>query len=128
MKTYKVWYEETYGKMYEVSAEHIHEAEDKLRELIQEGKEDGPEECTGSALTGILGNNNPDYQIMGAKIDTLGDEEKKFYLWHLLRYYYKKELLKGKEKCANNAATVDQINKLLNWVEELDTLLCYDLY
>ena len=125
----KVYYEETYGNYYEIDNETKEEkAKDKLIEAIREGKEDGPDQCVGSITIPIIGKGDPQFQIMGGKIDAMPDEEKTFYLWHLLRYYYKRELRKDKEKYANDKTTVEQIDRLLANVEELDTLLCYDLF
>lgn len=65
---------------------------------------------------------------MGARLDALDDDEKAFYLWYLLRHFYKVKLRDEKEKYENDRTTLDQINRLLNNVEELDTLLCYELF
>lgn len=120
--TKKVYYEETYGEYYDV------ENEKELLDFIREGKVDGPETCVGSIAAEIVGKGNPNFQIMGAKIDALDEEEKTFYLWYLLRHFYKAKLRNEKEKYENDHTTVDQISRLLNNVEELDTLLCYELF
>ena len=65
---------------------------------------------------------------LGKKIDAMTDWEKKFYLWYLLRYHYKKKLAEDKEKYSNDSTTVDQVSRLQNNVEEIDTLLCYELF
>ena len=118
----RIYYEETYGEYYEA------ENEESLLNQIREGKVDGPETCVGSAVAEIVGKGNPNFQIMGAKIDALDDGEKTFYLWHLLRFFYKAKLRNDKEKYSGDPTSVDQINRLLNNVEELDTLLCYELF
>ena len=117
-----IYYEEPYGKYYQV------ESAEEIDRLIREGKLDGPEECTGTVTAELIGKGDPQFQIMGAKIDALDVNEKEFYLWYLLRYYYKPELIKEKRKYDDDYTTLSQINHLLNNVEELDTLLCYDLF
>lgn len=124
----KLYYEETYGNYYDVDADNPEAAEKELLYLIGEGKENGPDQCEGSVVVPIIGKSNPDYQIMGSRIDTMGEDEKKFYLWHLLRYYYKPRLIADKKKYAGNHDTVDMIDSLLNKVDEIDTLLCYEIY
>ena len=47
-KKYCVNYHETYTENYEIEATSPEEAEQILRERIQEGKEDGPENCSDS--------------------------------------------------------------------------------
>lgn len=124
----KVYYEESYGRYYEVDATNNHEAEKKLIQLIGEGKENSPDECKNSVVCALIGNGKPDFQIMGAKIETLSDDEKEFYLWHLLRFYYAKKLIADKKKYENDHAVVDQIDRLERNVAEIDTLLCYDMF
>jgi len=118
----KFYYEETYGGYYDA------ENKEGLLDLIREGKVDGPNNCVNSVTAELIGNRDSQYQIMGAKIDAMSKHEKTFYLWHLLRYYYKANLYRDREKHSNDRTTVDQINRILNSVEELDTLLCYDLF
>ena len=48
MKKYSVTYHETYAENYEIEANSPEEAEEILRYRIQEGKEDGPENCCDS--------------------------------------------------------------------------------
>ena len=124
----KVYYEEAYSEYYEVDAKTSEEAIEKLDWSIREGKEDGPEECIGSVAVPLIGKGDPQYQIMGSKIDSMDDHEKEFYLWHLLRFYYSKKLREEKEKYKDDAATLGQINRLIENVNELDTLICYDLF
>lgn len=124
----KLYYEETYGNYYEIDEKDIEKGKEKLLQLIGEGKENPPEQCEGSVVVPLDGNGDPQYQIMGGKIDAMTDYEKKFYLWHLLRFYYKKALHKDKETYANDNLTFSQIERLLAHVEEIDTLLCYDLF
>lgn len=119
----KIYYEETYGGYYNDA-----ENEKELLDLIREGKVDGPDNCVNSVTAELIGNGDPQSQIMGARIDAMDENEKKFYLWHLLRYYYKPELRKKKEKYKDNRMSVDQINRLIAIIEEIDTLLCYDLF
>ena len=80
----RVYYEETYGEYYEVGAKTSEEAIEKLDWSIREGKEDGPKECIGSADIPIIGKGDPQYQIMGEKIDSMDDHEKEFYLWQVI--------------------------------------------
>lgn len=47
-KKYSVTYHETYEENYEIEANSPEEAEEILRYRIQEGKEDGPENCCDS--------------------------------------------------------------------------------
>jgi hypothetical protein len=124
----RVYYEETYGKYYDIDASTSDEATKELDYRIREGKEDGSEECIGSVTVPLISNGDPQYQIMGSKIDSMDDHEKEFYLWHLLRFYYSKKLRDGKEKSKDDAATIGQINRLIENVNELDTLICYDLF
>lgn len=62
------------------------------------------------------------------KIEAMTEWEKKFYLWNLLRFYYKPSLIADKKKYSDNNTTVSQINRLIDNVNEIDTLLCYDLF
>lgn len=124
----RMYYEETYGSFYDTDEKYPSAAEKKLLKDIGEGKENAPEECQNSLVVSIVGNGNPQFQIMGARIDAMSDQEKEFYLWHLLRYYYKPTLIKNKEEYSNDATTVNQITRLLDNVEEIDTLLTYDLF
>ena len=124
----KVYYEETYGNYYDVDTDNPETAEKELLHLIGEGKENGPDQCENSVVVPLIGNGKPDFQIMSGRIDAMGDNEKKFYLWHLLRYYYKPRLIADKEKYAGNRNTIDMIDSLLNKVDEIDTLLCYEIY
>ena len=124
----RVYYEETYGKYYDIDALTSDEAAEELDYKIREGKEDGPEECIGSVTVPLIGKGNPQYQIMGSKIDSLDDHEKEFYLWYLLRFYYSKKLRDGKEKYKDDRTTVEQVERLLATVNEIDTLICYDLF
>lgn len=121
----KVYYEETYGKYYDIDASTSDEAEKELDYRIREGKEDGPEECIGSVTVPLIGKGNPQYQIMSSKIDSMNDHEKEFYLWHLLRFYYADKLRKEKEEYKDSR---DLIDRLLTNVNEIDTLICYDLF
>ena len=127
MKNITVYYEETYGDYYQVLAETPAEAESKLPELIARGEESSPEPCQGSVAVALVGNGIPDWQVMGGKIDAMPDDEKEFYLWHLLRFFYKRKLQSEKEKY-DDRATQEQLSRLLANVEEIDTLLCYDLF
>lgn len=124
----KLYYEETYGNYYDVDAETPEAAEKELLRLIGEGKEDGPNQCENSVVVPLIGKGNVCYQIMGGRIDTMSEDEKKFYLWHLLRYYYKPRLIAGKKKYADNHDTVDMIDSVLNAVDAIDALLCYEIY
>ena len=124
----RVYYEETYGKYYDIDALTSDEAAKELDYRIREGKENAPEECIGSVAVPLIGYGNPQYQIMGSKIDSLDDQEKEFYLWHLLRFYYHKKLRDDKEKYKDDRATVEQVERLLATVNEIDTLICYDLF
>ena len=123
----KVYYEETYSGVLEVPEEVANGNIDEIGAYLAGGfiKE---VECSGSVIAPLIGNGDPQYQIMDAKIKALDENEKKFYLWHLLRHYYKKKLYDHKDKNASDRTTVDQINRLIANVEELDTLLCYDLF
>lgn len=123
----KVYYEETYGGFYDTDEKYPSAAKKKLLKDIGEGRENAPEECQNSLVVSLVSIGDPQFQIMGARIDALSETEKKFYLWHLLRYYYKPELLKGKEN-SGDSTTINQISRLLNNVEEIDTLLTYDLF
>lgn len=118
----KIYYEETFGGYYEA------DSEEQLIEKIRSGKGTAPEECQRSVAVELIGNGDPQYQIMGSKIDSLDDHEKKFYLWHLLRFYYSKKLRDDKEKYKDDRTTVEQIERLLANVNEIDTLICYDLF
>ena len=124
----RVYYEETYGKYYDIDTKTSEEAIEKLDWLIRGGKEDGPEEYIGSVTVPLIGKGDPKYQIMGEKIDSMDDHEKEFYLWHLLRFYYAKKLRDDKEEYKDDRTTVEQIERLLENVNELDTLICYDLF
>lgn len=124
----KVYYEETYGNWYDIDAVTTEDAEEKIKHLIGCGKENAPEDCQGSIVCVPFGNEDPQYQVMDAKIATLDDHEKMFYLWHLLRYYYKRKLFAEKEKYMDDRTTFDQIDRLIRNVEELDTLLCYEIF
>lgn len=124
----KVYYEETYGGYYEVDEKIPEKAKERLYEDLLAGREDGPDNCVGSIIVPIVGNGHTTYQEMGAKIDAMDENEKKFYLWHLLRYYYKKSLVEDKEKHKRDHASVDQLDRLIANVEEIDTLLVYDLF
>lgn len=48
IKKYCVTYHETYEENYEIEARSPEEAERILRERIQQGEEDGPENCSDS--------------------------------------------------------------------------------
>lgn len=122
----KVYYTETFGGIYEVDDAIIND-EDKLTDDVM-NQFCIHNECQGSITIPLIGRGKPDFQIMGGIIDALSDEEKEFYLWHLLRYYYEKKLNTDKEKYADDKSTVNQINRLLDNVEEIDTLLVYDLF
>lgn len=124
----RVYYEETYGKYYDIDASTSDEATKELDYRIREGKEDSPEECIGSVTVPLIGSGDPQYQIMGSKIDFMDDHEKEFYLWHLLRFYYSKKLRDNRELYKDDRATFSQINRLIENVNELDTLICYDLF
>lgn len=124
----KVYYEETYGGYYDVDANTPEAAESELFCLIGEGKENGPEQCENSVVVPLIGKGNVCYQIMGGRIDAMSEDEKKFYLWHLLRYYYKPQLIDARKKYEGDCRTVDMINSLINKVDEIDELLCYEIY
>ena len=122
----KVYYEEKYGGIYEV-ADEITENDEKLKEELMD-LFNIHNECQGSTTVELIGNGDPQFQIMGGLIDAMSDYEKKFYLWHLIRFYYKPDLRKEKEKYKDDRMAVDQINRLIAIIEEIDTLLCYDLF
>lgn len=124
----KIYYEETYGNYYDVDADNPEAAESELLRLIGEGKENGPDQCEGSVVVPLIGKGNVCYQIMGGRIDAMGEDEKKFYLWHLLRYYYKPRLVAARQKYEGNRSSIDMINSLINKVDEIDELLCYEIY
>lgn len=124
----KLYYEETYGNYYDIDAETPEAAEKELLRLIGEGKEDGPDQCENSVVVPLIGKGNVCYQIMGGRIDAMGEDEKKFYLWYLLRYYYKPQLIDARNKYEGDYRTVDTINSLINKVDEIDELLCYEIY
>lgn len=118
----KIYYEESWGKYYEANSE------EELIQKIREGKEDSPDDncdISDSVAVELIGNGNPQYQIMGKKIDSMDDHEKEFYLWHLLRFYYADKLRKEKEEYEDSR---DLIDRLLTNVNEIDTLICYDLF
>lgn len=48
MKKYSVTYHETYENIYEIEANSPEEAEEILRERINIGEENGPENCSDS--------------------------------------------------------------------------------
>ena len=50
MNKYTFRYTETYEGWYEVEANSIKEAEEILREDIETGKREGPDECCGSGF------------------------------------------------------------------------------
>jgi len=50
MPKYIIWYEETYGKEYEIKAKDPSDAKDKLYNDIFQGLIDGPEECVDSQI------------------------------------------------------------------------------
>lgn len=122
----KVYYTETFGGIYSVDDAIINDEEKLTDDVMTQFSIHN--ECQGSITVPLIGRGKPDFQIMGGIIDALSDEEKEFYLWHLLRYYYIKKLNADKEKYADDKSTVDQINRLLDNVEEIDTLLVYDLF
>ena len=124
----KVYYEETYGNYYDVDADNPEAAEKELLYLIGEGKENGPDQCENSVVVPLIGNGNLDFQIMSGRIDAMGEDEKKFYLWHLLRYYYKPRLIEGKKKYADNHDTVDMIDSVLDAVDAIEAVLWYEIY
>ena len=124
----KVYYEETYSGVFEVPEEVANGNTDEIGAYLVDNGYTEEVECSGSIIAPLIGNGDPQYQIMGKRVDALDDNEKKFYLWHLLRHYYKRELYADKEKYASDRTTVDQINRLIANVEELDTLLCYDMF
>lgn len=45
---YEIRYTETYARTYYVTADSFEEAKDKLFEMINDGKEKGPDECINS--------------------------------------------------------------------------------
>ena len=122
----KIYYEERYGGIYEVP-DNIAADEQKLSDDLME-QFNIHNECQGSVTVELISKDNFDYQIMGGEVDALSDNEKEFYLWHLLRFWYTKKLNADKEKYANDRTTIEQINRLLANVEELDTLLGYDIF
>ena len=121
----KVYYVEKYGGIYDVPNEIANNDEKLTDDLIEQFNVHN--ECQGSTTVKLIGNGDPQYQIMGGLIDALTDQEKKFYLWHLLRFYYKRKLISEKEKYMDDRTTFDQIDRLIRNVEELDTLLCYEI-
>lgn len=122
----KVYYEEKYGGVYDVPDE-IADNDEKLTDDLME-QFNIHNECQGSTTVRLIGNGDPQYQIMGGLIDALTDKEKEFYLWYLLRFYYKRELISDKEEYKNDCTTTQQIDRLIRNVEELDTLLCYEIF
>lgn len=48
MKKYNIRYTETYQRWYEIEANSQEEAEEKLLDVIMNGKEKGPDECCDS--------------------------------------------------------------------------------
>ena len=122
----KVYYVEKYGGIYDVPNEIANNDEKLTDDLIEQFNVHN--ECQGSTTVKLIGNGDPQYQIMGGLIDALTDQEKKFYLWHLLRFYYKRKLISEKEKYMDDRTTFDQIDRLIRNVEELDTLLCYEIF
>ena len=124
----KVYYEETYSGVFEVPEEVANGNTDEIEAYLVDNGYTEEVEYSGSIIAPLIGNGDPQYQIMGKRVDALDDNEKKFYLWHLLRHYYKRKLYDDKEKYASDRTTIDQINRLIANVEELDTLLCYDLF
>lgn len=122
----KVYYEEKYGGVYDVPDE-IADNNEKLTDDLME-QFNIHNSCQGSTTVRLIGNGDPQYQIMGGLIDALDDKEKEFYLWYLLRFYYKRELFADKEKYKEDRATTEQIDRLLRNVEELDELLCYEIF
>lgn len=123
----KVYYEETYGGYYDVDVDNPEAAEKELLYLIGEGKENGPEECINSVVVPMDNWNPPDRQIMGRRLETMSEDEKKFCLWWLLRHYYIPRLRNHKEKYGDRRDVVEYTNKLINNAEEFDTLLSYEM-
>ena len=95
----KVYYEEKYGGIYEVPDEIANNDEKLTDDLMEQFNIHN--ECQGSTTVRLIGNGDPQYQIMGGLIDALDEKEKEFYLWHLLRFYYKRKLLEDKKKYEN---------------------------
>ena len=124
----KVYYEESYSGVFDVPDEIANGDTDEIGRYLADNGYTEDVDGSGSIIVPLIGIGDPQFQIEGGKIDAMSDSEKKFYLWHLLRFFYKKDLLKEKEKYANDRTTVDQINRLLANIEEIDTLLCYDLF
>ena len=124
----KVYYEESYSGVFEVPEEIANGSEEEIGAYLAENKFTEEVEGAGSVIAPLIGSGDPQYQIMAAKIDNLSEHEKDFYLWHLIRHHYKKKLYADKKKYENEHTTVDQINRLIANVEELDTLLCYEIF
>lgn len=127
----KVYYEESYGKYYDIDTNNMTEAEETLTYLIGEGKENGPEECVGSLNIAIIGNGDDQYQIMDAKIDNLSEHEKKFYLWSLIRWYQgelEKEIPETPAETKAEYAYKVMLKNLVNAAKEMEDLLCDDLW
>ena len=53
MKTYSIRYTETYQRWYDVEANSIEEAKEKLLDAIMNGEERPPEECCDSGCKEI---------------------------------------------------------------------------
>lgn len=128
MEMKKVYYEESYNGIFEVPEEIANGSEEEIGAYLADNNLTEEVEGSGSIIAPLIGNGDPQYQIMDAKIEALDEYEKKFYLWHLLRHYFKKELYADKNKYKKDHTSVEQINRLIANVEEIDTLLCYEIF
>ena len=127
-----VYYEETYGKNYEVEAAGYQEAMNKLHEMIGDGRENAPEECVNSVTTFIPKHGYTDDTIMAARLDELSEREQEFAFWYLLNHFYRPRLVKDKKELkpetAKDMYQAMKIADLERVAADMDTYLIYDLF
>ena len=123
----KLYYEETYGRIYETDETIPSVAEEKLIHDISEGKENPPEECMGSRCVPLYGGDGGfEYQLMDDYIDRLSDNEKLFFLWQLVKWY--PQILDTDKVNEDHPAILKQIDRLKSACEEMEELICYKLF
>lgn len=126
-----VYYEETYGKYYEVDENDPDKARAKLTYLIGEGKENSPEECQGSRVIPLSDNEDSwQYEIMDDVVDDMSEHEKMFYMMRLCNWY-KEKLEKDKPDNVDtkeNLAVSIMISNLISAMKQAEELLCMEVF
>lgn len=116
----RVYYEETYSGYFDVENES---------ELVDKGLIEQVE--MSNSRTVVLNGTDKDaqYEIYDNAIDNMSDNEKRFYLWQLCKWYeneIEKELVEPKTKAEYAQQVVfKEVKKAL---EHMDWLLVEDLF